>query len=192
MANASSQSVKDQLLSQVELVRHRLDWYRDGLVDAAEHTQEAFDESAGRIQERCDELSDAITERSAVDEGTASAVHDLGSAVDTLEADTEAASETMVAGYWRAVDRQARAWRSRADQLRLRSALGGMEMRDELADAGSRLDAARAGVIVELRNAAGDTRDLLVDVRDDVEEVLVDVRHLVERFADALTQKAGE
>ncbi len=189
MAKAAKQSVTDQLQSQVELARHRLDWYREGLLDAAEHTQEAFDESAERIRERCDDISEALADRSEVDTRTAGAVDDLGLAVDTLEADTEASRQTLAAGYRRAVDRQARAWKSRADQLRLQSALGGMDVRDELAAAGHRLDAARAGVLVELRSAADDTRELLVDVRDDVEEVLVDVRHLVERFADALTRK---
>ena len=88
------------------------------------------------------------------------------------------------------MDQQVRAWKSRLDTLRLQGVLASMELRDELAGLSDRLEHARAGVLIELQNAVGDSGDLVVDVRNDLEEVLSDVRRGLENAYDAVFDRS--
>lgn len=184
----STDQVRDRLLAQVELAQHRVERFREHVVAAAPETRRTFAEQGRRLGDRCTLLADELRRSVTIEVGIATAVDDLGSAVDTLEADFEATSEADAVAYRSAVDRQLRAWRTRTDQLRVQTALGAMELRDELEGVGDRLSEARSGVLFELRQAADDTREVVVDLRDDVENVLVDVRHAVERAVDALAR----
>lgn len=185
-------AAKNRFLAQAELVDERMKAFDHKVADMLVSDRDVFAARSTAIMERCDELKAHIIEWPEVEIGTANAVEDLSASVDTLEADFYAASEANADRYRSAVDRQLRAWRSRTDRLRLQSALATMELRDELEDIGHRLTDAREGVLVELRNAADDAKDVVIDLRVDVEEVLVDVRHAVERAAGALTPSSKD
>lgn len=184
---STKKTVRDQLLAQIELAQDRLRDLKGELADLSTEGRAAASAQIENIGARCGALREQIQERPEVQIGTATAVEDLSDAVDTLEADLDASGEAERDRYRSTVDRQLRAWRGRAERLRLQASLGTMDARDDLEHAVKRVTDARAAVLVELREAAHDARDVVVDLRNNVEEVLVDVRHAVERAADALT-----
>lgn len=179
----TNERTHDQLLADLELTSSRLQAFDILLDDVKPKTREPFVQQQSRLALRCSELHDQLESRSEVKIETAHAIEDLGAAVDGLEADLDVTRHAVPMNYRAAVDKQLR---SCTDWLRLQGALASMEVRDDLDDVGNRLSHARAGVLVELREAAGDTKHLVTDVRDDVEAILVDIRHAVERAADAL------
>ena len=182
----TNERTHDQLLADLELTSSRLQAFDILLDDVKPKTREPFVQQHSRLALRCSELHDQLESRPEVKIETAYAIEDLGAAVDGLEADLDATRHADPMNYRAAVDKQLRSWRSRTDWLRLQGALASMEVCDDLDNVGNRLSHARAGVLVELREAAGDTKHLVTDVRDDVEAILVDIRHAVERAADAL------
>lgn len=189
---STNMSVQDRLLAQLDLAEDRLSQFSDRLTEASERSQKRFSERMDRVNARCHDLAEQIRSSSVVTVGTETAIEDLGAAVDTLEADLDAVSEAESDRYRSALDRQLRTWRSRTEHLRLQSSLGAMEIREDLEDLGSRLARARSGALVELKRAASDTKEVVVDVRDDLEDVLNDVRHAVERVADNLTKESAD
>ena len=189
---STNMSVQDRLLAQLDLAEERLTRFSDRLAEASEKSQQRFSERLDRVTVRVHDLAEQIRQSSVVTVGTETAIEDLGAAVDTLEADLDAVSEAETDRYRSAVDRQLRIWRSRTEHLRLQSSLGAMEIREDLEELGSRLARARSGALVELKRAASDTKEVVVDVRDDLEDVLADVRHAVERVADNLTKESAD
>lgn len=177
---------RDHLLADVELATSRLHRFENDLADLAPSDREPFAHQLAVLTTRCGELKEQIMAWPEIKIGTAGALEDLGAAIDALEADFDAAQHGEPAGYRSAVDRQLRAWRSRSDRLRLQGALASMDVRDDLDEVGNRLANARAGVLLELRDATADAKDVVVDLRNDVEEVLVDLRRAIERAAEAL------
>jgi len=186
-----SMTVQDRLLAQLELAEERLDRFAAQLDKASERSQERFSEQLERVLARSHSLADQVRNVSPVSDTTEAAVEDVNAAVDTLEADLDAAGSDATERYRAVVDRQLRSWRARTEHLRLQSALGSMEVRQDLEELGTRLNRARSGALVELQRAARDSRDVVVDVRDDLEHVLTDVRHAVERVADSLTHESA-
>jgi ElaB/YqjD/DUF883 family membrane-anchored ribosome-binding protein len=182
----SDNRLRDQLIAELDLSMARLTDLRDHLAASPAELRDAFEERVTQMSHRAEELADEVREWVQVRVGTPSAVEDLTYAVDTLEADVDAAGDTGSDGYRARVDRQLRAWRSRVDRLRIQEALAEMELRDELEGIGSRLSAARSSALVELREVADDAREVVADLRDDLEEVLEDVRRVVERAVAAL------
>lgn len=64
-----------------------------------------------------------------------------------------------------------------------------MEARDDLDDLNQRLDRVRGEVLVQLHSAVDDSRNLVTDLRADVEDVLGDVRRAVDRVASGLSTR---
>ncbi|MGI9603177.1 MAG: hypothetical protein ACR2QE_14920 [Acidimicrobiales bacterium] len=189
--SSSSPTVQDRLLAQIDLAENRLDRFAAQLARGSERSQARFADRLERITARVHDLAGQIKDSSAFEVETETAVEDLGAAVDALEADLKASGEAEKDSYTDALDHQLRIWRSRTDRLRLQSSLGAMEIREDLEELGQRLDRARSGALVELKRAAGDTKEVVVDVRDDLENVLTDVRHALERVADSLTHESA-
>ena len=182
-------STSERLLAQLELIASRLDRLADTTMGLAADSQEVFRERMWFMTRRCEELSDAVEHGHDEAPGTAGAIDDLSSAVDTLEADIGAVREEEAVGYRAAVDRQLRAWKSRVESLRLQEALAGMEIRDELGPLGDQVSDLRHAVLVDLRNVADDARDAVSDVRGTVETLLSEVRKAVEDAAASLTKR---
>ncbi len=189
MSTSSDNLVGDQLAAQIDLAEARLAAFRSCLEaaadDSARHRLEARATGVGR---RCTALRTTVREADVIPIGTPTAVEDLAATLDTLEADLDAATQKEPSLYGAAADRQARAWRGRADRLRVQAALGIMEMKDDLEGLVRRLDHVRAAVLVELRDAAADTRGGVEELRADMEEVVGDVRRAVDRAVDAIVQ----
>ena len=179
----------DQLLAQVELTQRRLAELTEKLESYGDEVRKAFTDQIETLDGRCQSLKSKVSSWPEVEVGVPTSVADLAAAVDAIEADLAAAIESIGPRYELAMDRQMRTWRARLDALRLQGALGAMETRDDLEGLSHRVDQARIGVLMELQNALGDSKDVVVDLRNDVEEVLVDVRHAVERAVAALTGK---
>ena len=188
---SSDNRLRDQLIAEIDLSMARLTDLRDHLTASPAELREAFEDRVAQISHGAEDLADEVREWVQVRVGTPSAVEDLTHAVDTLEADLDAAGDAETGNYRARLDRQLRAWRARADHLRIQEALAEMELRDELEGIGSRLSAARSSALVELRGTADDAREVAVDLRDDLEEVLHDVRRVVERAAAALRSGTG-
>lgn len=182
-----SMTVQDRLLAQLDLAEERLDRFSAQLAKASERSQERFSERLDRVTARLHALAEQVRDASPISDSTEAAVEDVNAAVDTLEADLDAAATDGSERYRAVLDRQLRSWRARTEHLQLQSALGSMGIRDDLEELGTRLNRARSGALVELQRAASDSKEVVVDVRDDLEHVLTDVRHAVERVADALT-----
>lgn len=178
--------VGDELVAELELVIGRLEEFRDRATDAPLDVRARFEEQVSALSTRAEELSDRIRSWVEGRTGSAAEVDDLTNAVDALEADLAAVEAGDRMSYRTRLDRQLRTWRARVDHLRLQESLGQMELRDELDAAGSRLGAARSRALVELRGTSADAKDVVIDLRDDVEDLLRDVRRVIERAADAL------
>jgi hypothetical protein len=179
----------DQLLAQVELTQRRLADLTEKLETYSDEVRQAFTDQIEALDERCQNLITRVSSWTEVELGISTSVADLASAVDAIEADLAARIESIGPRYELAMDRQMRTWRTRLDSLGLQGALGAMEAREDLEGLSHRVEAARIGVLMELQNALGDSKDVVVDLRNDVEEVLVDVRHAVERAVAALAGK---
>ncbi len=182
----TNQTPRDHLLTEVDLVKERLDRFFARAAEVPSDARAALEQRGDRVGARAEALAARIREWVELQVGTSSAVEDLGEAVDTLEADLDAVEGVESGTYGSLVDRQIRLWTRRLQHLRVKEALGVMELQDELTQLESRLAAARTEVLIELRRTAADAREVVVDLREDVEEVLVDVRNAVERAADVL------
>ncbi len=188
MTTTSRHHAHDQLLSRVRLAERRLTRLHDDLQNDDDLNSSELAERATELTTRCHELADEIRSWTEVRIGAATAVEDLASAADALEADLFAARATEPEHYEEAVDRQVRTWRTRIDRLRLQRGLASMEARDELEDLGDRLEHARDTVIADLQHIVGDAKETVIDLRTDIEKVAVDVRKAVEHAATSLTR----
>ncbi len=188
MTTTSRHHAHDQLLSRVRLAERRLSRLQDELQNNDEWSSSELAERATELTARCRELADEIRRWTEVRIGASTAVEDLASAADALEADLLSARATEPDHYEEAVDRQVRTWRTRIDRLRLQRGLASMETRDELEDLGDRLEHARDIVIADLQNVVGDAKETVIDLRTDIEKVVVDVRKAVEHVAASLTR----
>lgn len=189
--STESMTVQDRLLAQLDLAEERLDRFARQLEQASERSQERFSQRLDRVTARIHSLAEQVREISPISDSTEAAVEDVNAAVDTLEADLDAAVSEESEGYRAVLDRQLRSWRARTEHLRLQSALGSMGIRDDLEELGNRLNRARSAALVELQRATRDSKEAVVEVRDDLEQVLTDVRHAVERVADSLTSESA-
>ncbi|MCP3935662.1 MAG: hypothetical protein GY708_09860 [Actinomycetia bacterium] len=187
-ATEDGHSTRDQLLAQLELIQVRLDRFGDAVTDLAGDAREALLERKWFVVRRCEELRAGVEQGPEPETGVSSSVDDLSAATDTLDADLDAARESVAGGYRAAVDKQLRAWKGRIEQLRLQESLGEMELRDELSGAGERLAEVRGSVLADLRLVADDAGDVVDDLRDVVEDLMVEVRRTAQRASDALTK----
>lgn len=176
----------DRLMAQIKQSQRRLEKFGERCEAMGEETAAAFRVRLEDLRERSSKLLDRAASWTEIEIGLPTAIADLRSAVETLEADADAATDTDASTYQDVVDRQLQAWRGRVDHLRLQGALGAMEIKDDLSEVTSKLEHARGGALVELQQALGDSKGLVEGVRGNVEEVLGDVRHAVERAAAAL------
>lgn len=186
MASNSDSLVDERLVAQIEVAEHRLRAFRAHLDDADDETRARLLDRADGFEERCARLRTTLSDVRPVPIGTPTAVQDLGAAMDTLEADRDAAIEAEPVAYLAAVDRQARAWQSRTDRLRVQASLGVMELKDDFEALARRLDHVRAAAMVELNEVADDTRHAVEDLRDDMEQVVNDIRRAIDRAVDAI------
>jgi len=187
VSTSSDNLVSDQLAAQIDLAEARLAALRsclDGAVD--DGTRRRLEARATGISDRCTALRTTVRHADVIPIGTPTAVEDLAATLDTLEADLDAAIQNESSLSMAAADRQARAWRGRTDRLRVQAALGIMEMKDDLERLVRRLKHVRAAVLVELRDAAGDARGGVEELRADMEAVIGDVRRAVDRAVDAI------
>lgn len=187
MTSSSTHNAHDQLLAAVQLAQRRLSQLDDRIAEFGLEISEAFGERVSGLEGAARSLMTEISSWSEVEIGKSRAVTDLESGVDTLEADLEAMVQSIGPLYELAMDKQIRTWKSRLDELRLQGVLGAMEVKDDLGELTVRLDHARTGVLFELQNAVDDGKEVVADLRDDVEVVLTDVRHAVERAVAALS-----
>ncbi|MDH3682546.1 MAG: hypothetical protein OEV40_21645 [Acidimicrobiia bacterium] len=187
MTSTTRHQAHDQLVAQVRLTKKRLEQFTDRLQALDEDAPAELVEQAGSLGGRAEELESEILSWEEVEIGVPTAVEDLAASVDSMEADLDAAESAEAAAYEVALDRQVRAWKTRLDRFRLQGALGRMEAKDDLGELSQRLDHVRGEVLVQLHNAVDDSKDLVTDLRDDVEEVLADVRRAIERVASSLS-----
>lgn len=183
MTAATRHPAHDQLQAHVQMMERRLEKISGKIGELDEQDRAAISEEAEMLDQRCQELKAEIASWSEVEIGVPTAVEDLESAVEALEADLNAVGSAESPEQGLAMDRQVRAWKQRVDWLRLQSALGTMEARDDLDNLTHRLDNVRGDVLVELQNAVDDSKKVVVDVRHDVEQVLADVRRAVRKAA---------
>ena len=189
MTAPSRHQAHDSLLAHVQRVGHRLEALT-GRIEALDTPDKAAIASEREsLTTRCQELLDEIRSWTEIEIGIPAAVENLESAVDTFEADLDALSPADPEGRKSAIDRQIRAWKQRVDWLRLQSALGAMQARDDLEDLTRRLDGVRGQVFVELQTTAEDSKEVIVDLRRDVEKVLVDVRRVVSKATSEMTKR---
>lgn len=187
MNSSSTHQAHDQLLAALQLAQRRLTRFGDRIAELGMEISEAFQERVSTLEGQARTLMTEVSSWSEVEIGMPRAVADLESGVDALEADLEAMVQSIGPLYELAMDKQVRTWRSRLDELRLQGVLGAMEVKDDLGELTVRLDHARTGVLLELQNAVDDGKEVVADLRDDVEVVLADVRHAVERAVTALS-----
>ena len=189
MSASARHEAHDRLLADVRLMNKRLTALGERVGELDPETRATLPEEHEELVERCGAMIDEITSWTEVEVGVPTAVADLSDAVDAIEADLDAREPVDASSYELAVDRQVRAWRARLDRLRLQSALGTMEARDDLLDLGHRLDRARGDVLVELQEAAGDTKAMVADLREEVEDVLGDIRQSVRKAVRDLSER---
>ncbi|MFT5201134.1 MAG: hypothetical protein ACI9C1_000502 [Candidatus Aldehydirespiratoraceae bacterium] len=189
MSEPTKESIRDQMVAEVEFVNDRLDQIRARISAESADVRARFDERAAQVSDRAEKLASSTKEWMAVKIGTASAVEDLGDAIDAIEVDLDVAEETDANAYRSALDRQLRVWRSRADRLRVHEALAEMEVREDLANVSGRLIAARTRALTELRRTRHDAKGTMADLREDLEELMADARHVIERAADAIVRR---
>jgi hypothetical protein len=187
MTTGTRHEAHDRLLAEVRLTRRRLEPLRERAEQIGGPMGTELAGHGTELGERCEALQQKVMAWTEVEVGVPTTVADLAAEVDAFEADLDAAAPVDAPGYEVAVDRQVRAWRSIVERLRVQTALGAMNLRDDLEGLTSRLDRVRGDVLVELQNAAADARETVVDLREDVEEVLADARRLVRKVADDLT-----
>lgn len=186
MTVRSAHRAHERLLADLTLLNRRAQEFADRLSGWATTTSDEYRHRLQVIQAEVRELLDRVEDWDEVEVGTPTRAKHLGAEIDALEGDFRASTEFYAPDYELAMDQQVRVWKARLDALRLQGALASMELKDELSGLSERLDQARAGVLIELQNAAGDSGDLVVDVRDDLEAVLIDVRNGLERAYDAV------
>ncbi len=180
----------DRLLADLTLLDRRIGAFAARLEST--ETADEFTERLTTISGRVTNLLDRVDDWGDVEVGTPTEARHLSEDLDVLESDFKASTEIYAPDYEVAMDQQVRAWKARLDALRLQGALASMELKDELAGLADRLEHARAGVLIELQNAVGDSGDMVVDVRDDLEGVLVDVRRGLENAYDAVFDRSEQ
>ena len=180
----------DRLLADLTLLDRRTSAFAARLEST--ETADEFTERLTTISGRVTNLLDRVDDWGDVEVGTPTEARHLSEDLDVLESDFKASTEFYAPDYEVAMDQQVRAWKARLDALRLQGALASMELKDELAGLADRLEHARAGVLIELQNAVGDSGDMVVDVRDDLEEVLIDVRRGLENAYDAVFDRSEQ
>lgn len=182
----SDDTMREQIAAEIELVGERLEALRRRVADDATDLRTHFRARADQISDRAGALASTATDSEPIGNGIASAVGDLGDAVDAMEADLDAADHSSTDAFRSAIDRRLRVWRARAERLQLQEALAEMEIRDELGIVADRLHTARARALVELRRTGADAKETVIDLRSDLEELMDDARHVIERAVDAL------
>ena len=182
----------DRLLADLKLLDRRIGEFSDRLRRWSNEAESEYTDRLKTISQRVTDLLDRVDDWGDVEVGTPTEARHLSEDLDALETDFTAASEFHAPAYEKAMDQQVRAWKSRLDALRVQGALASMELRDELAGLSDRLEHARAGVLIELQNAVGDSGDLVVDVRNDLGEVLIDVRRGLEQAYSAVFDRSDQ
>lgn len=180
----------DRLLADLKLLDLRIGAFADQLGRWSTEIGPEYTERLTTISRRVTGLLNRVDSWGDVEVGTLTEARHLSEDMDALESDFRASTQSHAPDYEVAMDQQVRAWKSRLDTLRLQGVLASMELRDELAGLSDRLEHARAGVLIELQNAVGDSGDLVVDVRNDLEEVLSDVRRGLENAYDAVFDRS--
>lgn len=192
MAARTLHQAHDRLLADLNLLDRRIGAFSDRLARWSNEPESKYTERLATISRRVAELMDRVDDWGDVEVGTPTEARHLSEDLDALESDFKAATEFYAPDYELAMDQQVRAWKSRLDALRIQGVLASMELKDELAGLSDRLEHARAGVLIELQNAVGDSGDLVVDVRNDLEEVLADVRRGLEHAYDAVFDRSDQ
>lgn len=182
-------TAQDRLTAQIDAATGRLDQLAERIGAIPGEQADELRTRVQRITDRGEALLQRVAEGPDVDAIVQTAVEDHSAAVDALEADQEAAGHIAAEAVGSAVERQARAWRSRLDHLRLQAHLGTMDAVDGLDSLTARLQEARTGLLVDLRTIGSDTSATVDDVRKDFDRLLSDVRDTVEHAADALVKR---
>jgi hypothetical protein len=93
MTTTSASSLGDRLLAQVELAQTRLETFQSNIARTSSDMRSAFSGQVDRVAQRRADLASQIREFPDLKVGTSTAVDDLSAAIDTLEADIDAAGE---------------------------------------------------------------------------------------------------
>ncbi len=186
MTARSTHKAHDRIQADLKLLERRVQELGSRIAGWTGDVTRQYAERLEGLSASLRDLSKDLDDWEEVEIGTPTKVGHLSDEVDSLEADFRAATEDHAPDYELAMDQQVRNWKSRLDAVRLKGALGSMELQDELEELGHRLDHARAGAMIELQKAMDEGSGVAVDLRDDVEEVLIDVRHALEKAYTSL------